>query len=128
LVRQGCEAANRRDFDLLFLVLDPEIEFRFAGGLIPPDLLGWHRGHAGYRRIWAAGLEAWEDLRLEHEEVIDFGDRVLVCGRQVGHGTASGVLVSQPLFQVFTLRRGLVIRQEDFADRDEALEAVELSE
>jgi hypothetical protein len=31
--------------------------------------------------------------------------------------------VSEPVFQLFTLRRGLVIRQEDFLNRAEALEA-----
>jgi hypothetical protein len=34
------------------------------------------------------------------------------------------VAVSEPVFQLFTFSRGLVIRQEDFLDRDEALEAV----
>jgi len=128
VVRRGAEAANRRDFDFLFLALDPEIEFRFTGEFIPPDFLGWQRGHEGYRRVWNAGIETWEDLRLEFEEVIDLGNRLLLCGRQLGHGTASGVLVSQPMFQLHTLRNGLVIRQENFTDRAQALEAAGLSE
>jgi ketosteroid isomerase-like protein len=132
IVRQGCEAANRRDFDLRLLLVDPEIEFQIqgspVGGFVPPDLLGVHRGHAGYLRIWEAGIEASEDLRIEHEEVIDFGDRLLAAGRQTGHGRSSGISLNEPLFQVFTLRRGLVIRQEDFTDRAQALEAVGLRE
>jgi hypothetical protein len=32
------------------------------------------------------------------------------------------------MFQVYTLRRGLVVKQEDFADRGEALEAAGLRE
>jgi hypothetical protein len=35
--------------------------------------------------------------------------------------------VSERVFQLFTLRRGSVIRQEDFLDQAEALEAVRLS-
>jgi hypothetical protein len=31
--------------------------------------------------------------------------------------------VSEPVFQLFTVRRGLVVRQEDFLDRSKALEA-----
>jgi hypothetical protein len=31
--------------------------------------------------------------------------------------------VSEPVFQLFTTRRGLVVRQEDFLDRAKALEA-----
>jgi hypothetical protein len=33
------------------------------------------------------------------------------------------VAVGEPVFQVFKLQRGLVVRQEDFLDRSEALEA-----
>jgi ketosteroid isomerase-like protein len=132
IMRQGCEAANRRDFDLLFLGLDPEIEFHInespTGGFLPPDLLGVHHGHEGYLHVWEALIEAMEDLKLEPEEVIDFGDRLLVAGRSSGHGSSSGVPVDRPYFQIFTLRRGLVIRQEDFTDRDKALEAAGLRE
>ena len=129
ILRRAAAAVNRRDFDVLFLSFDPEIEFRFTGGFVPPDLLGWQRGYEGYRRLWEEGIEAMEDLRLEFEEAIDFGDRFLLCGRQIGHGTASGILVSEPIFQACTLREGLVIRQEHFTtDRAQALEALGLSE
>jgi ketosteroid isomerase-like protein len=132
IMRQGCEAANRRDFELLFVFFDPEIELELAespfGGFVPPDLPGVNRGHHAYLRVWEAMIEAMEDFRIELEEVIDFGDRLLTPGRFMGHGSASGAPFTQPVFQVFTLRRGLVIRQEDFADRERALEAVGLQE
>ena len=91
-----------------------------------PDLLGVQRGHAGYRRMWQGFIEAFQDLELEPEEVIDSGGRALVAGRVTGHVSQSGVGIDEPLFQVFTMRRGLVIRQKDFADREEALEVVGL--
>jgi hypothetical protein len=132
IVRQGCEAANRRDFDVLFLGLDPAIDFELpeslVGGYVPPDLVGVHHGHDGYLRMWQGLLEAWEDLQLKPEEAIDLGDLLLVAGRITGHGRLSGVVLDDPLFQVFELRQGLVIRQKDFADRDQALEAAGLSE
>jgi ketosteroid isomerase-like protein len=131
IMRQGCEAANRRDFDLLFLLLDPEIEFRFGegsalGGMAPPDMVGVHRGHAEYLRLWEMMIEVIEDIALIQEEVIDFGDRLLASGRFTGHGSHSGLAFDRPVFQVFTLRHGLVIRQQDFADRAKALDAVGL--
>jgi ketosteroid isomerase-like protein len=130
IMRQGCEAANRRDFALVFLIFDPKIEFRYpdVGGFAFPDQLGVHRGYEGYLGVWDAGDEAWEDLRLEYEEVIDFGDRLLATGRYSGHGRSTGISLNEPVFQLFTLQRGFVIRQEDFADRDQALKAVGLSE
>jgi ketosteroid isomerase-like protein len=130
--RQAYEAANRRDFDVLLLRLDPEIEFQFdespVGGMLPPDLVGVHRGHEGYVRVWEAGLEAADNYRLEPEEVIDFGDRLLVVGRQTGRGTSSGIPFDEPLLSLFTLRRGLVVRLKDFATRDKALEAAGVRE
>ena len=56
------------------------------------------------------------------------GIGLLVTTQRRGRGSGSGVGVSKPVFQLFTLRRGLVVRQEDFADRDQALEAAGLSE
>ena len=128
--RQVYEAANRRDFDALLLRLDPEIEFRFddspVRGLLPPDLVGAHHGHDGYVRVWKAGLEVAEDYRLEPDEVLDFGDRLVVAGRQTGHGTSSGIPFDEPLLTLFILRDGLVIGMKDFADRAAALAAAGL--
>ena len=85
-------------------------------------------GRDGYRRFWRQWLDAFEDVRWDPEEMIDFGAKTLITTRQSGHGSGSGVAVSQPVFQVFTFRGGLVIRQEDFSDRARALEAAGLGE
>jgi hypothetical protein len=76
------------------------------------------------RELWRYWLEAFDDLRWEPEEIVDFGDVLLVTARQQGHGSGSGVAVSEQVFQVFTLQRGLVIRQEDFLSRSDALESI----
>jgi hypothetical protein len=127
---QAMSAANRRDFDVLLLGFDHEIDYRVvsvgpAGG-IAPDLAGHHHGHAGYLYVWRAMLEGFQDLTLESEELLDLGDHWISVTRMQGHGTGSGVPITRLLFQVVTLRRGLVVKQEDFATRSEALEAVGL--
>jgi ketosteroid isomerase-like protein len=116
-------AANRRDFDLVLAGWDPRSEYRPSGELMPPDLEAAFYGHDGYLRLWRYWLDAFEDIRWDPEEILDFGDRFLVTTRQSGHGSGSGVAVSEPVFQLFTLRRGLVVRQEDFLDRSKAVEA-----
>ncbi len=93
---------------------------------MPPDLDTIFYGHDGYRKLWRYWLDAFEDIRWDPEEILDFGDRFLVRAQQRGRGSGSGVAVSEPVFQLFTLRRGLVVRQEDFLDRSKALEAVGL--
>ncbi len=115
-------AANRRDFELILLTNDPvAYEYHPSADLLPPDFETVYRGHQGYLRFWSRWLDAFEDIRWDPEEMLDLGERVLVTTRQSGHGSGSGVAVSLPVYQLFTLRRGLVVSQQDFLDRSEAL-------
>ena len=122
----GSAAANRRDFDLLLTAFDPEIDLRTAAGVYPADLIGHHHGHSGYREIWGQLLEAFADITMEPEELIDTGDCVISTTRVNARGAGSGVPVSLTMYQVFTFRAGLVIRQEDLQERAEALESAGL--
>ena len=90
---------------------------------MPPDLEDAFHGHAGMHQLWSYWREAFDDIRWDPEEVLDLGDTLVVTAEQVGHGSGSGIAVSKPVFQVFTLRNGLVVRQEDFLDRAAAFEA-----
>ena len=132
VVRQGAEAANRRDFKSLFLFVDPDIEFHPApslvGEFLPPDQPEVVGGHDGYVRMWQGLLDAWPDIQLQPEEVIDYGDWLLVAVRIRGHGGHSGIALDIPLFQVLLLRQGLLVQQSDFGERAQALNATGLSE
>jgi SnoaL-like domain len=131
ITSQATSAANRRDFDVLLTGFDPQIDFRVVGGpwgMVAPDVIGHHHGHPGYREVWRQVLLSFEDWTLEPQELIDLGDRLFSVTRMSGHGAASGVPATQTVFQVMTFRRGLVVKQEDFGDRREALEAAGLSE
>ncbi len=116
-------AANRRDFEAVLMGWDRESEYHPSGDLLPPDLETVFYGHEGYRQLWRYWLDAFEDIRWDPEEILDFGDRLLVTTRQKGRGSGSGVAVSEAVFQLFTIRRGLVVRQADFLDRSQALDA-----
>jgi ketosteroid isomerase-like protein len=116
-------AANRRDFDVVLVGWDPDSEYRPSADLMPPDLEPSFHGHDGYRRLWRYWLHAIGDIRWVPEEILDCGDRFLVTTQQSGHGSSSGVAVNEPVFQLFELRRGLVVCQEDFLDRSKAIEA-----
>jgi len=123
-ITRAYAAANRRDFELILTGYEPQsYEYHPSPDYLPPDMDAVYYGHEGYRQFWRRWLDAFGDIRWDPEELIDFGGKALVTTRQSGHGSGSGVAVSQPVFQVFTLRGGLVIRQEDFSERGKALEA-----
>jgi ketosteroid isomerase-like protein len=121
-VRRGLAAVNRRDFDVLFLALDPAIEYQPAADQRPPGMDAVRHGHDGYEEVWRQMIDSFEDFHAEPEEVLDLGDQLLATIQYRGHGTGSGVPVNIPTFQLFRLRRGLVVWQKDFSDRSEALE------
>jgi ketosteroid isomerase-like protein len=75
-------------------------------------------GIEGARRWFADMDEVWEQFRFESAELIDAGDRVVVIGRLVGKGKASGIEVEQPIAVVWTVRDGRIVRGEiGYADR-----------
>ena len=125
---QGLAAANRRDFDVLLLGIDPTIEYRPADEARPPGMDAVFHGHAGYQEVWQQMMDAFDDFHAEPVDIIDLGDTLILAIQYAGHGTGSGVPVKVPLFQVFRVRLGLAVWQQDFSDRSEALEAAGLSE
>lgn len=120
-------AANRRDFELILAGLDPDTEYRPAVDLIAPDQDAVFCGHDGYLQMWRNWLDAFDDLRFDPEEVLDLGETFLVTAQQRGHGSGSGIAVSQPVFQLFKVRNGLVVWQHDFRDRADAVAAARAS-
>ena len=104
-----------------------------------PDLvwdvsnLGWpdqqiYRGAEGARQFNAEWADAWDDLEFEVEEYIDAGERVVVILSQRGRSKATGIPVDMRFAQVWTLQDGQAIRMQMYANPEEALEAVGLSE
>ena len=115
-------AANRRDFDLILAGLDPvDYEARPCRELLPPDMDTSYHGRDGYRRFWRLWLEAFPDVRWTPTEVLDGDGGFVVKVEQSGHGAGSGLPFSEWIYQAFTLRRGYVVSQFDYRDRDEAL-------
>jgi ketosteroid isomerase-like protein len=95
----------------------------FHPNQVAPDLDAVVRGHAAYEELWRRFIDSFEDFHAEPEELLDLGDHLLATTLYRGHGSGSGLPVEIPLFQLFRLRRGLVVWQKDFSDRSEALEA-----
>ena len=91
------------------------------------DPLVYH-GHQGVREFLALIREQWATLRLEPQEFVDAGDKVVVSIRLVGVGKESGAETTAESAHVWTFREGKIIRQTTFQTMDEALEAAGLRE
>jgi len=72
--------------------------------------------------------KTWEEHRVEPQELIDAGDRVVLFLREYQRGKRSGIELVIETAVVFDLRKGRVVRIQGYMDRAEALKAVGLSD
>jgi ketosteroid isomerase-like protein len=121
VVREVWQAYSRGDYDRVAGFHDPHI---VVVTLEDGALHGNKAVLANYER-WN---EAWEGAETTPEEVIGHGDRVFVAARFRARGRASGVEVETRLYEVFMVRDGKVLRIDEYATREEALEAAGLRE
>ena len=118
------EALNRGDLDAACEGLSDDFEF------IPPPMLpeaGAYRGPEGLRHFWQSWADTFEDFRVEVEEAIDAGDRVIVMAAVAGTGRDGGPVLRTPSFAwVWSFEGDAVVRMEAMPNRATALEAVGL--
>src|SRR5919197_3649639 len=74
----------------------------------------------GLLRSYAAAFEEW---RIEPEEIIDAGDRVVAAVRDGGHLRGTDDVVYNRFTHVWTFRSGKIVPWKPFTDRSQALEA-----
>ena len=121
---RGIEAFNRRDIPGVLRLMDPEIvwDHRLAdlqGKLFGPEAV------AG----WFTDLyEHFQTVEIDCPDVRDLGDRVLGLGIIRATGKGSGVETNLTFATVARFRNRRMTHYIDFGDRDQALEAVGLSE
>jgi ketosteroid isomerase-like protein len=119
--------ATRDQIDEAFRTsLDERFEVR-----LPPDYPEGEpvfRGREGFDRMVAMLQGAWGQWRLEPQEFLDAGDRVVVFARLLVEGEASGIPVEIETTHVWTVRGGRATSMHAFRNRSEALEAAGLQE
>lgn len=102
--------------------LDPDFEYRedpaWPGA-------GTYRGIGAFREAMSAYFEVLSEMRLEAEEFIDAGDRVLVVINWWARGK-SGVEARRRHAGIFTVSEGRLTSWQVVLDCDEALRAVGL--
>jgi len=121
LVRGLIDALNRGDVDAMLARMHPDFEWR---PLEASPVASVYRGHEQVRRYVEDWLGTFESLRLELEELTEQGDQVLTIVRGYGRGRASGVQLDSPFCQVWTISGGAALAMEEYATREEGVEAL----
>jgi ketosteroid isomerase-like protein len=129
VILKAVEAVNRRDADAFVAGVSPDVEWETNPEMV--GLGGIYHGRAGVRAFFEHlfGLETWESIHVEVEEITEASDdRVLLGLLAKARGRGSGVPTEGLLWQVFWFAEGLITRRQAFWTRQEALEAAGLSE
>ena len=126
IVRSGLEAFTQGNLEAVFAACDPGIELEVSDAYF--DAPRTYRGHEGMRELFAAQAGVFNPFRLETEEFLDAGDRVVVMVRAGGLARASGVEVLGRFGHLWTLRGSKIVHFKEFKDQNEALEAAGLRE
>jgi uncharacterized protein len=127
IVQAAYRAINDGDDERLLGLVASDIEIVASSGVLLDQ--GIYRGLEGSVAFRESLREVWGDsLRVQAEDFIEHRDHVVVMARTSARGKSSGAEVDLPVAHVWTIRDGKVVRFQTFARREEALEAVGLSE
>jgi ketosteroid isomerase-like protein len=127
IVRAVLSAFASGDREAALAQVDPEVVVDATRRTLNPAT---YVGLEGVRDMLTELDDTWESMEIEQRELLDAGDRVVVMGRLLGKGKASGIEVERSFNgQVWTVRNGRIVRLEfGFTDRESTLAAAGLSE
>lgn len=129
MVRRVYEAVAVGDSEGVLAKYDPDVEFDFSRSPFASVLnKSVFRGHEGLRDFIRERYEAFDKTEDDCQELFEVGDKVISVVSSRARGRESGVDVEQTHFALWSIDAGKVTSVRWFGTRDEALEAVGLSE
>jgi uncharacterized protein len=100
----------------LMELLDPHVEIDVPAGF--PGSGGTYHDLRGYVADFLYGFYGSFDLRVEPEEFLDAGERVVALGRFRGTALATGAPVDVPFAHIWTVHKGLLVKGLLFTDTE----------
>jgi ketosteroid isomerase-like protein len=119
IIRAGFAAHSRGDIDALVELYDPDAVFETL-------LLGTHHGKEAIRRIYEENQANQSGYSIEPVEMIDAGDKVVTVVQAGGSGPTSEIALDDRFAFVHTMSNGLIVREQAFRNREEAMEGAGL--
>jgi len=121
LMREAYNAFDRGEANVLFELMDPEIEWKSLEDTEPKH------GTEGVLESVGGWFQVWNDFQIEPEEFIDGADHVIAVVMERGRVSGSDEVVSERFFQVWTLVDRKITAFREYKTQREALEAAGLS-
>jgi ketosteroid isomerase-like protein len=126
IVRRFAECWERGEWEEMVDLADPRVEQHGTVGGVEEGNVRF--GVDAIQRDYESVEETWDEHRIEIQELIDAGDRVVIFQREYLRGRISGIETVLDAAVVVDVRDGRVVRLQGFIDRDAALSAVGLSQ
>jgi ketosteroid isomerase-like protein len=121
IVRRAVEAFNNGGVEAALQYLDPEIEWWGPEEWLEERL---YRGHDGVRRLVAFWAQAFDEYRIDVNEIREFGNSVLALGHQRGRMKGAGTQIEEPIAYIFwEFRNGKAARVDVYFSWEEAVDA-----
>jgi ketosteroid isomerase-like protein len=130
IVRRLLDAVDRRDTAAVLARYHPEVEMDFSRSPFADFTgQGHYHGLGEVRSAFRDWYDAWENVGIEVNELVDAGEQVISVFTYRGRGRVSQVDVEwKRMAGVWTIREGKIVRVVWLRTRDDALEAVGLRE
>jgi ketosteroid isomerase-like protein len=112
------DAVTAGDLETALEVCHPEIEFMSVLAVSGRR----YRGHAGIREYFDDVASAWAEWRVEVHRIVPGADgRMAIVMSMHVRGKESGLILSERTDHIWTLKDGMLLRNEPFRVPDEAL-------
>jgi ketosteroid isomerase-like protein len=125
IVRRLVDRANANDVSGMLEFVAPEIVCVPAADQPEAQAL---RGRDEFGRYLEGWRDAWGEHATEVDEIVDGGEYVVVTGRLVGRGRASGVEVAGDETWLWRFRDGKAIEYRECGTKARALAVARLEE
>jgi ketosteroid isomerase-like protein len=117
LVERAYAAFNAGDVESFMAVLHPDAEWHWPPGVADTDVYRGAEEIVRATRIWT---DAWENFRMEPEEVLERGEQLFVAARYSGRGRTSGLAIDQLVAHVWEFAGEQAVRMRMFGDVDKS--------
>ena len=123
LARRAIRAFEQRDMNAIEELCTPDVEFDWSRRLLDPTLT---RGYDGIRRFFEEVDGIFDEIVFVEEEILEFGDEVLVVNTGRFRGRTSGVDVTAHGAIRWTIRDGKLARFRFYQTKEDALKDLAL--